>query len=50
MKKKLVALTLDVNSLEENHEEVLEGLQPHANLTQLKICGYQGEVLPRWDD
>jgi hypothetical protein len=32
--------------IQENNEEVLEGLQPHSNLKKLRICGYGG--FPNW--
>lgn len=28
--------------------DVLEGLQPHANLDELHITGYPGKKLPNW--
>ena len=34
--------------IQENNEEVLEGLQPHSNLKKLKIYGYGGSRLPNW--
>ncbi|GLU15793.1 hypothetical protein SLE2022_322580 [Rubroshorea leprosula] len=33
-----------------NHEEVLEGLQPHSNLKSLFIYGYMGKRFPPWMD
>ncbi|XP_034895928.1 putative disease resistance protein RGA4 [Populus alba] len=34
--------------IQENNEEVLEGLQPHSNLKKLMICGYRGSRFPNW--
>ena len=48
MKDKLMAFILDLTSSEENHKDVLEGLQPHAHLRHLNIYGYNGESLPSW--
>ncbi|GKV51392.1 hypothetical protein SLEP1_g58054 [Rubroshorea leprosula] len=31
-----------------NHEEVLESLQPHSNLKSLTIDGYKGKRFPSW--
>ncbi|CAL9192668.1 unnamed protein product [Musa hybrid cultivar] len=32
----------------DKHEEVLEALQPHPNLTELRITGYMGIKSPSW--
>ncbi|KAJ6861569.1 disease resistance protein RGA1 [Populus alba x Populus x berolinensis] len=34
--------------IQENNEEVLEGLQPHSNLKKLRMCGYGGSRFPNW--
>ncbi|KAG6742153.1 hypothetical protein POTOM_055441 [Populus tomentosa] len=34
--------------IQENNEEVLEGLQPRSNLKKLRICGYGGSRFPNW--
>ncbi|KAJ6867518.1 hypothetical protein NC652_038660 [Populus alba x Populus x berolinensis] len=34
--------------IQENNEEVLEGLQTHSNLKKLRICGYGGSRFPDW--
>jgi hypothetical protein len=34
--------------IQENNEEVLEGLQPHSNLKKLKIWGYGGSKFTNW--
>jgi hypothetical protein len=34
--------------IQENNEEILEGLQPHSNLKKLKICGYGGSKFSNW--
>ncbi|KAL9344044.1 hypothetical protein Peur_064475 [Populus x canadensis] len=34
--------------IQENNEEVLEGLQPHSNLKKLRICGYGDSRFPNW--
>ncbi|XP_061948105.1 putative disease resistance protein RGA1 [Populus nigra] len=34
--------------IQENNEEVLEGLQPHSNLKKLRIWGYEGSRFPNW--
>ncbi|KAF6141732.1 hypothetical protein GIB67_027910 [Kingdonia uniflora] len=53
-KRGIHALALDFGSNvitegdEERMEGVLEGLQPHTNLEELKINGYPGFKLPSW--
>jgi hypothetical protein len=34
--------------IQENNEEVLEGLQPHSNLKKLRIWEYGGSRFPNW--
>nr|TKS04667.1 hypothetical protein D5086_0000140840 [Populus alba] len=34
--------------IQENNEEVLEGLQPHSNLKKLRIWGYEGSRFSNW--
>ncbi|KAJ6861524.1 hypothetical protein NC651_037561 [Populus alba x Populus x berolinensis] len=34
--------------IQENNEEVLEGLQPHSNLTRLRIWGYAASRFSNW--
>ncbi|XP_042030508.1 putative disease resistance protein RGA3 isoform X1 [Salvia splendens] len=36
------------SSADRNDENVLEGLQPHANLKVLRIEGYKGKTFPIW--
>ncbi|KAI5559538.1 hypothetical protein BDE02_17G118200 [Populus trichocarpa] len=54
LKTALLSLTLSWNGnrtksvIQENSEEVLEGLQPHSNLKKLMIWGYGGSRFPNW--
>ncbi|KAJ6867472.1 disease resistance protein RGA1 isoform X2 [Populus alba x Populus x berolinensis] len=54
LKTALLSLTLSWHAqqkksvIQENNEEVLEGLQPHSNLKKLRICGYGGSRFPNW--
>ncbi|EEF35303.1 conserved hypothetical protein [Ricinus communis] len=50
-KKKLTALRFQWDLDEEsggNHEEELEGLQPHPNIEGINIEGYLGDKFPPW--
>ncbi|CAK9140010.1 unnamed protein product [Ilex paraguariensis] len=52
-KQDLCALILDyedikTDNLQDNDEEILDGLQPHPNLKKLRICSYQGLKFPNW--
>ncbi|XP_026417169.1 disease resistance protein RGA2-like [Papaver somniferum] len=40
----------DLSGCDVNHDMVLEGLQPHSNLAELKIWGFHGLKLPKWMD
>ncbi|KAJ6867480.1 disease resistance protein RGA1 [Populus alba x Populus x berolinensis] len=56
LKTALLSLTLSWHGnaqqrksvIQENNEEVLEGLQPHSNLKKLRICGHGGSRFPNW--
>ncbi|KAK4565203.1 hypothetical protein RGQ29_007027 [Quercus rubra] len=52
-KKNLHSLSLDWRSDNKSHvpdhvEDVLDGLQPHSNLTVLSINNYHGSKIPTW--
>ncbi|XP_047962088.1 disease resistance protein RGA2-like [Salvia hispanica] len=51
-KSKLLELRLTWNMRREveatNHENVLEGLQPHSNMKKLEIEGFKGKRFPSW--
>ncbi|XP_057781563.1 putative disease resistance protein RGA4 [Salvia miltiorrhiza] len=47
-KSKLSDLSLEWTKGEINHENVLEGLQPHSNLKKLSIVGYNAKRFPLW--
>ncbi|KAL7106347.1 hypothetical protein ACP275_07G107200 [Erythranthe tilingii] len=47
-KSNIVKLKLVWSHGQNDNESVLEGLQPHANLKSLNICGFPGRNLPSW--